>query len=300
LNLPKAIKQYLEVAPYLLIGLVCTSAFVFYPMIKGIYMSFFDYQVLRPQDSVFLGFGNYIKVIKDPLFYLALRNTALMVLVTVPGQWFFGIIVAMLVNLRFLKFKVLFRLIYYFPVITSWVVVSYLFQYLFSDGSDGIVNYLLAHVFHVISNPIGWLQNTWTANMAIWILSIWKGVGWVMIMYLAALMSIPRSLYEAAEMDGAKGVKMFIFITLPLMRPMTTFVLINLIIGAFTAFLQVYFLTNGGPLGSTEVANTYMFRHAFTYFQFGYASAVSVIIAVIVFMLTYSQQRKIGKERIEF
>ena len=103
-------------------------------------------------------------------------------------------------------------------------MVSYLFQYLFSDGSNGIINYLLVDVFHIIGEPIGWLQNTWTANIAIWTLSIWKGVGWVMVMYLAALMSIPRSLYEAAEMDGAKGVRMFIHITLPLMRPMTAFV----------------------------------------------------------------------------
>jgi multiple sugar transport system permease protein len=120
------------------------------------------------------------------------------------------------------------------------------------------------------------------------------------VMYIAALMSIPRSLYEAAEMDGAKGTRMFIHITLPLMKPMTAFVLINLIIGAFTAFLQVYFLTNGGPLGTTEVLNTYMFKHAFTFFHFGYGSAVSVVIALIIFILTFSQQRKFGKERVEF
>jgi multiple sugar transport system permease protein len=121
-----------------------------------------------------------------------------------------------------------------------------------------------------------------------------------MVMYLAALMSIPRSLYEAAEMDGAKGTRMFIHITLPLMKPMTAYVLINLINGAFTAFLQVYFLTNGGPLGTTEVMNTYLFRHAFSFFQFGYGSAVGVIIGVFIFLITYNQQRKFGKERIEF
>jgi multiple sugar transport system permease protein len=190
--------------------------------------------------------------------------------------------------------------VYYIPVITSWVVVSYLFQFLFSGGSNGIINYLLMHVFHLISEPIGWLQNTWTANLAIWILSIWKGIGWVMVMYLAALMSIPRTLYEAAEMDGAKGTRMFIYITLPLMKPMTAYVLINLINGAFTAFLQVYFLTNGGPLGTTEVMNTYLFRHAFSFFQFGYGSAVGVIIGIFIFLITYNQQRKFGKERIEF
>lgn len=298
--MPKAIRQYMDVAPYLLLGLIFTSLFVFYPMLKGVYMSFYDYKVIKPENSVFIGFDNYIKLFKDPNFYLSLRNTVLMVVVTVPAQWFFGIIVAMLINLKFIRFKVLFRLIYYIPVISSWVVVSYLFQYLFSDGSNGIINYLLVDVLHIISEPIGWLQNTWTANLAIWILSVWKGVGWVMIMYMAALMSIPRSLYEAAQIDGAKGVKTFIYISLPLMKPMTAFVLINLIIGAFTAFLQVYFLTSGGPLGSTEVMNTYMFKHAFSFFEFGFGAAVSVVIGMIIFLLTYSQQHKIGKERIEF
>lgn len=294
----RAIKQYRDVFPFLIIGFLFTAVFVVFPIIKGIHMSFYEYQVLNPSESRFVGLENYIELFQDSKFYLALRNTALMVLISVPGQWFFGLMVALMINLKFLKFKVLLRMIFYFPVITSWIVVAYLFKFLFASGESGIVNYLLLQLAF-IDQPINWLQHTWTANVVIWTISIWKGVGYVMILYLAALMSIPMTLYEAAKIDGAKGAKSFMYVTLPLMKPMTVYVLINLIIGAFTAFLQVYFITDGGPLGTTELVNTYMFKYAFEFFEFGYGASVSVIIGITVFLLTYSQQRHFGKERIE-
>jgi multiple sugar transport system permease protein len=296
----KAIKQYVQVLPFLALGVVLTSIFVLYPLIKGVYISFFEYKVITPSQSLFLGWDNYIKVIHDPTIYLALRNTLLFALVTVPLQWAFGILVAMIINLHFIRFKVFFRLVYYLPVISSWIVVSYLFQFLFADGSSGVVNYLLVDFFQIRSEPIAWLQNTWTANVVIWMVSVWKGVGWVMVMYLAALQSVPRSLYEAAAIDGAKGARTFIHITLPLMRPMTVYVLINLIIGSFQAFIQVFLITNGGPLDSTHLLNTYLFKHAFQYFDFGYASAISVMLGLLIFIFTYSQQRTFGKDRIEY
>ena len=121
-----------------------------------------------------------------------------------------------------------------------------------------------------------------------------------MIMYLASLQSIPVSLYEAAEIDGAKGAATFVHITLPLMKPMTMFVIINLINGAMQAFIQVYLITQGGPLDSTQLLNTYMYKQAFQFFDFGYASAISVLMGIMIFMFTYSQQRTYGKERIEY
>jgi multiple sugar transport system permease protein len=296
----KAVRQYIQVAPFLFLGFLLTCIFVLYPLAKGVYISLFDYKVIMPSQSVFVGMENYKKAFQDPNLLVALRNTVLFALATVPGQWAFGIMAAMLINLQFIRFKVFFRLIYYLPVISSWIVVSYLFQFLFADGQSGVINYILVDVLHVTSQPIAWLQNTWTANVVIWLLSIWKGVGWVMVMYLAALQSIPKSLYEAAQIDGAKGPANFLYITLPLIRPMTAYVMINLIIGAFQAFIQVFLITKGGPLDSTHLLNTYMFKHAFEYFDFGYGTAISVMMGLLIFVITYSQQRTFGKDRIEY
>ncbi|WP_256759933.1 carbohydrate ABC transporter permease [Cohnella sp. WQ 127256] len=296
----KALKQYVEVSPYLLAGFVLTIVFVFYPILRGVYMSFFDYALLHPADSRFIGLDNYVKAFHDPKFYLALRNTLIFSLVTVPGQWLFGIVAAMLINLRFLRFKVVFRLVYYIPVITSWVVVAYLFKYLFADGAGGLINYLLVEKLHLVSSPINWLSHTWTASAVIWLLSIWKGVGYVMVLYLAALQSIPKSLYEAAEIDGAKSVQNFIHITLPLMKPMTLFVLVNLIIGSFNVFIQVYLITDGGPLGSTEVFTSYLFKHAFKFLDFGYASALGLILGLLILAFTWGFQRNLGQEKVEY
>lgn len=296
----KALRQYAQVAPFLSLGFILTCLFVLYPLVKGMYISFFDYKVIKPSESIFIGLENYIRAFQDPKLLIALRNSLLFVLVTVPGQWVIGIFIAMLINLQFIRFKVFFRLVYYLPVISSWIVVSYLFQYLFADGRSGIINYVLVEVLHVMGEPVSWLQHTWTANVVVWIVSIWKGVGWVMVMYLAALQSIPRSLYEAAQIDGAKGAASFIHITLPLMRPVTAYVIINLINGAVQAFIQVFLITKGGPLDSTHLLNTYMFKHAFEYFDFGYGSAISVMMGLLIFIMTYSQQRTFGKERIEY
>ncbi|MFS0724390.1 carbohydrate ABC transporter permease [Paenibacillus sp. 1P07SE] len=296
----RAIRQYVQVAPYLSLGVLLTIVFVLYPLVKGIYISFFEYKVLAPEASLFVGFDNYVRAIQDPKVLIALRNTVLFALVTVPGQWLLGVIVAMMVNMRTIRFRLFFRFVYYLPVISSWIVVSYLFKFLFTDSASGMVNYLLVDLLHVLPAPINWLQNTWTANLVVWLVSIWKGVGWVMIMYLAALQSVPKSLYEAASIDGAKGVRTFLHITLPLMRPMTTYVLINLIIGSFQAFIQVFLITEGGPMDSTHLLSTYMFRHAFQFFDFGYASAISVMMGLLIFVMTYSQQRTFGKDRIEY
>lgn len=296
----KAIKQYWHVAPYLLLGTVLSMAFAFYPMLKGIHMSFFNYNIINPAASEFLGFDHYTRLFQDDKFYKALLNTVVFGLVTVPGQWILGLILAIFINLKFIRFKVFFRAIYYVPVISSWIVVGYLFRYLFQSGSSGFVNYVLVDTLHILSTPVDWLQHTWTANLVVWVVSIWKGVGYVMVLYLAALQSIPRSLYEAAEIDGAKGVQSYVYITLPLMKPMTVFVFINLIIGAVGYFLQVYLITRGDPLYTTHSLNSYLFKQAFEFFEFGYASAIALIMGLIVFIITYGFQRTFGQEKIEY
>lgn len=294
------LKQWWAVLPFLLLGLIGVAVFVVYPLFKGIYMSFYHYNLLNTDLSEFIGLDNYIRMLDDDKFYLSLRNTVLYSIVTVPGQWVVGIFIAIMINAQFIKYKVFFRTVYYIPVITSWVVVSFLFKYLFSDGKYGFVNYIFYEKLHILSEPVSWLQNEWTAMVVIWTLGIWKGVGWVMVIYLAALQSIPANFYEAADLDGANSFKKFRFITLPLLKPTTLFIIINLIIGSFNVFIQVYLITNGGPLGRTEVLLSYMYKQAFNFFDFGYASAMSVTMGLLIFIITYAQQRSIGKEKVEY
>ncbi|MEQ6390600.1 sugar ABC transporter permease [Bacillaceae bacterium S4-13-58] len=296
----RGLKQWWNVLPFLLLGLIGVAVFVAYPLAKGIYMSFYHYNLLNTDLSEFIGIENYTKMFDDPNFYLSLRNTVLYSVVTVPGQWIVGIFFAILINAQFIKYKVFFRTVYYIPVITSWVVVSFLFKYLFAGGKNGLVNFILYEKLHLIFEPINWLQNEWTAMIVIWLLGIWKGVGWVMVIYLAALQSIPVHFYEASELDGASPFQKFSHITLPLLKPTTLFIVINLIIGSFNVFIQVFLITHGAPLGRTEVLLSYMYKQAFNFFDFGYASALSVVMGLLIFIITYSQQRTIGKEKVEY
>jgi multiple sugar transport system permease protein len=290
------VKQWMEVFPFIFLGLVGAGVFVIYPLIKGIVMSFQDYNIMPGAESPFVGLENYKKAFSDPAFRYAVRNTILNTVVTVPINWFLGLIFACLINLQFIKYKITFRTLYYLPIITSWIVVAFLFRYLFADGEYGLVNFMLLNL-GIIDKPISWLQNQWTAMAVIWLFHIWKTVGWSVVVYLAALQGIPKNLYEAAAIDGANGIKAFIHITIPMLRPITAFVVINLILGAFNIFPQVYFITNGGPMGQTEVLQSMIYKQAFNNFNFGYSSALSVMMGLTIFIITYTQQKKFGSQR---
>ncbi len=291
-------KEWFEVLPFIGLGLVLLSVFVVYPQIKNIYMAFTNYNIMPGQPSEFVGFANFMRAFHSEKFWLAFRNTVLYGVVTVPGQMAIGLIVAVLIN-NVIRGKNLYKVMIYIPVITSWIVVSLIFKYLFTDGKEGLINYALLKL-HLISNPISWLQNTWTANFVIWVLGIWKGIGWVMVIYLAALQGIPNELYEAAEVDGANPVQTFFKIIIPLIKPTTFFILINLIIGAFGVFIQVMMITNGAPLGTTDVLLNYMYNRAFSDFEFGYASAISVIIGIVIMAITLLLKRLLKYDEFNY
>lgn len=291
----KGLKQWIDVFPFIILGLIGAGIFVIYPLIKGIIMSFQDYNVMPGAESPFVGLRNYQEAFKDEAFFYAVRNTFLNTIVTVPINWFLGLFFACLINLQFIKFKVTFRTLYYLPVITSWIVVAFLFRYLFADGENGIINFMLLNI-GIIDEPISWLQNQWTAMFVIWLFHIWKTVGWSVVIYLAALQGIPKNLYEAAAIDGASGIKSFIHITLPMLRPISAFVVINLVMGAFNIFPQVYFITNGGPMGQTEVLQSMIYKEAFNNFNFGYSSALGVMMGLTILLITWSQQKRLSNQ----
>ncbi|MCM3665817.1 sugar ABC transporter permease [Mesobacillus subterraneus] len=294
----KGLKQWREVFPFLFLGLLGAGVFVIFPLIKGVIMSFQDYNIMPGAESPFVGLENYMRAFEDENFKYAVRNTILNTLVTVPVNWFFGLFFAVLINLHFVKYKITFRTLYYLPIITSWIVVAFLFRYLFADGDSGLINFMLLKA-GLVNEPISWLQNQWTAMVVIWLFHIWKTVGWTVVIYLAALQGISKDIYEAAAIDGSDGFKTFRYITIPQLRPITAFVLINLVMGAFNIFPQVYFITNGGPMGQTEVLQSMIYKEAFNNFNFGYSSALSVMMGLTIFLITLAQQKKLGKNTDE-
>jgi len=284
-----------EVLPFVAPGLVLLCLFVLWPLLQGLRISFYDWSIMPGAEQKFVGLANYSRAFHDPVARTALVNTLIYVVVTVPGQMFFGLLVALGLNAA-IRGRVLLRSLYYIPVLTSWVVVSFIFKYLFMGGEAGPVNYLLQNVLGILEEPVGWLQDRWTAQVPITTLGIWKGIGWNMIMFLAALQSIPREIYEAAAIDGASRFQVLWRITLPLIRPVLLFVMVMLTIGGFSVFISVNLLTGGGPMDSTQVILSYMYDQGFKYFEFGYGFALAALLGLVIFAISRLQFRYMKNE----
>ena len=268
------------------------------PMLYSFRISFYDWKIIHPELSEWEGFANYAEALGSPIFRRAAINTLAYALVTVPGQIVIGVIVAVLLN-QDIRGRAYFRLIYYLPVITSWVIVSLLFEYMFS-GQAGLVNYLLRDVLGIIPENILWLADPILAFVPVHLLGIWKGVGWTAIIALAGLQAIPESLLEAAEVDGAGAWDRFRRITLPLLRPTLVFLTVVLTIGALNAYISNLLITNGGdPLDLTHFVLTLMYDATFNRLDFGYGSAISYLLTIVVFVISVVQIRLLRKQ-VEF
>jgi multiple sugar transport system permease protein len=271
------------------------SIWTIYPLLDSFIMSFANWQLIKP--SEFIGLDNYTRALRDPLFWHSLGNTVFYTLITVPGQMILGLGIALLLDAP-LRAKGFFRTVYYIPVITSWVVVSLVFSYLF-NGQAGMINWVLRDGLHIINENINWLGDPFTANIAIATLGIYKGIGWTAVIYLAGLQSVPPELYEAASIDGASGWQRLRFITLPLIRQTILFLLVILTIGGFQVFISVYVMTGGAPVHRTDVLLTYMYSNAFESLDLGYGAALSYLFAIMVFALSMAQFRLL-RRRVEY
>lgn len=275
-------------------GLIYLIIFTFYPMAKMFIMSFYDWKIGYQQVSTFVGFENYRNVLTDEVAMIALQNTFIYLIVTVPLQIIIGLFVALLIN-QIKKLTILYRIFYYLPVITSWVVVALLFKYIFSN--DGLLNYILIDVLHITSQKIGWLSTRFSALSVAMILGIWKGIGWNMIIFLAALQAVSKDYYEAADMDGANAFQKFFNITLPLIRGTFVFALVMLTIGAFNTYTPIAVLTEGNPYHQTEVVLTWLHFKTFSALDFGYGAALSMILTLLIVVITVVMMRVItGKD----
>jgi len=286
----KRIRENLTAYLFLFPGLLVLMVWLVYPMFSALNISLHDWNIMPNQVSPFVGLGNYIYAFQDPTFWLSLKNTGMYALVTVCGQLFFGLLVALMLD-KISHGKVVLRTLYYLPVVTSWVVVSLLFKYLFNSSAAGLINYAIVDIFHILKEPVTWLTEANTAFVAIDTLGIWKGVGFSMIIFLAALQSIPEEIYQVAAIDGADYWQSLKAITLPLLLPTMIMVTIMLTIGAFQAYIPVSLITHGGPLHRTEFVLSYMYGVAFQNLKFGYSSALAYILAAIVFGISQFQMR---------
>jgi multiple sugar transport system permease protein len=275
---------YLFLAP----GFLLFLAVIIYPMVRAFQMSLYDWNVVAGSASRFIGLDNYVKAYHDPIFWRGLVNSSVYMVFTVPPQIALGLGAATLLNAR-APGRTLFRVLYYLPVVTSWVVVSLLFQYLFADS--GLVNWMLHDVTHLTGSRVSWLSGRWTGLLAVSALGVWKGVGWSMMIFLAALQGVPKELLEAAQVDGAGRARRFRAVTWPAIWPATVFVTVMLVIGGFNVFTSVLLMTGGGPADSTQVLLTYMYQQAFKLLDFGYGSALAVLLTALVFVLSAIQLR---------
>ncbi|WP_052339825.1 carbohydrate ABC transporter permease [Gorillibacterium massiliense] len=273
---------------FFLPGFLFFSFFLLYPLARNLVYSFYDFKLTRLNDLTFVGFGNYARVFQDEVFWISIRNILIYGVISVPGQMIIGFLVAYALH-RNKAGVTTFRVFFFLPVITSWVVASLIFKFVFTD--QGFLNYVLTDMLHLTKEPISWLSQTGTALLVLSLLGIWKGVGWVMVIYLAALQGVPKELYEAASLDGSNSWQKIRHITLPSIRSTTMFIQIMLIIGAFNVFTSIFLITKGGPLHQTEGMLSWMYQKAFTEYDLGYASALSYVFAIIIALLTVIQFR---------
>lgn len=281
-------KGKFQIGLLLLPGLLIFAVFTVYPIVKLFGMSFFEWDFGSISGQKFIGLSNYKEVLSDSYFQVAFVNTIVYTLVTVPGQMILGFLTAFLIN-QVTRFQVGYRVLYYLPVITSWVIASLVFKYVFN--TEGLLNYFLVNIAHAASQNIRWLDTRWSGLWIAMFLGIWKGIGWNMVVFLAALQTVPSDLYEAASIDGAGTLKKLFHITLPCIKGTILFALVMLTIGGFNVFTSVKMITGGEPGHKTDVVLTWMYYKAFSTGAFGYSAALSFIITIVLAVLALIQFR---------
>ena len=280
--------QRAQIALLLTPGLAIFALFTVYPIIRLFWMSLCDMSFASMLEQPFAGRANYREVFRDPTFWTVFVNSLVYTAVTVPGQMALGLFIAILLS-GIKRFSVTFRVINYLPVVTSWVIASLVFRYIFN--TEGLLNYFLWKVLGVTSGNIRWLDTRWSGLTVAMILGIWKGIGWNMVIFLAALQQVPQDLYEAAEIDGCGAWKKFLNVTLPGIRGTVLFVLIELTIGGFNVFTSIKMITGGKPAHQTDTLLTWMYYKAFSTGKFGYAAALSFVMALTLGLLAIVQFR---------
>ena len=266
---------------------VLLLAFVFLPAILGFGLAFTNARLISPRPVEFVGTDNFVRLFTDPTFWRALLNVSYFAVVVVPVQSALALAMALLINKKFRGVN-FFRTVYFLPVVTSMVVVSLLWRFIYEP--DGLLNQVIRAVSLGHWQGTDWLTNPATAMPAIMLMSIWQAVGFHMVIWLAGLQTIPGELYEAAALDGASGWRLFRHITWPALRATRPFILITITIAAFSLFTQISVMTQGGPLDSTTTVVFMAVRTGYEQQSTGYAAAVSLVFFAIVLTISLVQR----------
>jgi len=278
------------IAAYIFLAPALSAIFIFFflPVIAAFLMSFSDFDIYALGDlsSVrFIGLKNYLQLFDDPLFYTALQNTFYFMIMAGPLSIAVSLGAALLLNSKLVKFKSIFRLSYFIPVVTTLVAVAIVWRFIYHP-KFGIINYILSLAGIA---PVDWLGDPATAMPAIVLMSVWKNFGYNMIIFIAGLQNIPEDLYEAASIEGANGWQKFKSITLPMLAPTTLFISIITMIGYFQLFSEPYIMTQGGPLNSTLSIVQFMYQEGFRWWNMGYSASIAFVLFFIIFIGTVIQ-----------
>lgn len=276
-------KQKLAAVLFLLPGILTFLLFRYYPMVKAIIMSFYDYSIMNPPGN-FVGFGNYAKAIKDPMVGLVWKNTA-----TIVGLGLVGFLIPVVLAILLDEVrggKVVFRTIYIIPAIMPMMVTIVLWKW-FYNPDYGLLNIIRQGVG---AQPLGWLNDPRLAKLCL-VIPGFFAPGYTALIYLAALQGIPKSMYEAAIIDGAGYWQKLWYITLPRILPMMGIMLIMNLIGSFQMFEAPFVYTGGGPLNSTKVVALYIYEEAFNFYRMGYGTTMAVMLFIFLMILTWIQVR---------
>ncbi len=282
-------REWLAAAVFLAPNMIGLTVFIVIPVIAGFFISFTEWDMLSAPE--FIGIANYVELLTDDrLFWITLRNTVVYSLFVIPGSIVISLLLALALNTR-IRGVGIYRTIYFLPYVSSTIAISLVWKWIMHPDF-GILNGFLG----LFGAPkLGWLQDRNMALLSVAVVAIWHSAGYNMTIFLAGLKGIPRTYYEAAQIDGATYWQRFWRITFPLLTPTLFFVLVISLIGSFQVFNLVYIMTEGGPGNSTQVYVYYLWENAFSYFRMGYASAMAYILFVIMLVITLFQVRLLGR-----
>jgi multiple sugar transport system permease protein len=274
---------YLFLAP----GLLLFSVFTLFALGFALYLTFHEWSIIEP-DKPFVGLQNYRDMATDPDFRLSVLNTAYFTGGSVPFTMAIGLCLALLLN-QPLRGRGILRTMYFLPAVTPFVVLAIIWKWLY-NGDFGLFNYYLLKT-HLIDKPLLFLSDKHLAMPAVILMTVWSGVGFSMIVYLAGLQGIPAELYDAAKVDGAGAWARLRYVTIPMLSPTTLFLLVMGIIGSFQVFTQIFVMTSGGPVERTTTIVYYIYESAFQNYEMGYASTLAFGLFGLLFVFTLVQVR---------
>lgn len=263
-----------------------------YPLLYSLFLSFTSYNPLTGVPPEWIGLDNYVRMVGDRRFLQALTNTIYFVVGTIPLTTIVSVLLAVILN-RSMRLRAFFRASYFLPSVTSIIVISTLFVYVYAPF--GPLNGMLSLLG---VERVNWLLSTTWAMPAIMLMSVWASFGYYTLLFLAGLQNIPDELYEAASVDGATPNQQFFRITLPMLRPMFVFVLVINTIRSFQIFSEIFVMTQGRPLGKTTTAVYYLYTMGFQRFDMGYASALAYTLFFIILIFSFIQYRLVQRDRL--